>query len=116
MRWKARQGKGVTLLNDKMSDIILDLPEVIRPLATIYGNVIERVGKHELMLWIEQGLLKDWRDGHAMMVLKMSTQEVIDHLDLTNAAIEQLNKENAVFVTLQKQAFVKLALAGLGAL
>lgn len=103
-------------MSSKLNDIILDLPEVIRPLATIYGNVIERVGKEEILTWIKQGLLKDWRDGHAMMVLKMSTQEVIDQLNLTNAAIERLNKENVVFVTLQKQAFVKLAVAGLGAL
>lgn len=80
---------------DWIDDIIESLPSEYEELARMYLPAIKRMAKEEVLAWVDYIRLADEINAHAIIVRKMTTEEIAADGDRGNEILRQLNKGNA---------------------
>lgn len=78
-----------------LEDFIESLPSEYEDLARVYLPAIKRMPKDEVLEWIDYLRKNNEAQAHAMLVKKMTTDEIIADGDKGNELLKALNKERA---------------------
>lgn len=83
-----------------IDDIIESLPSEYEQLARTYLPTIQRMAKEEVLTYMDYLRIDDEVKAHAILVQKMTTEEIVADGNQGNELIKELNKGNAEQVKL----------------
>lgn len=105
------------MCRDKIAETIAKLPDLIQPLAGIYGDAALRWTDEQLELWVRGAFDRGWRKSLEALENVMTLDELESEANLQNAILRDLNGNNAAFVRAQKNAIIELLITvGLAAI
>jgi len=91
-----------------VQELIDKLPEELKPYAQTYFDFIVAQSSDILTEWVNAVAAGDWRAAYKMLVSKMSTQQLIDELQLQRKVQAQLQAQGQANTEVQQALIASL--------
>ena len=91
----------------KLRDLVNKLPDLVKPLATVYVDMLEREGPEQAGIFVRLALAEGWAAAHVAMLQRMTTDEILAEQKAANETKQELNQNNAAFLKTQQQAIIE---------
>jgi len=87
-----------------IDDIIKLLPDELKEVGKLYLPVLGKLLADEIEAFAELVGLGYWQKAYRILVSRMSTDELLQALEMSNKRLEEENIKNATFIKVQGKA------------